>query len=325
MKITSALRRTARAAGAPLLRLGFAATGAVAPSLTARAAERLFLTPPRRTASRREREVPGGDDFAVAVHGEILRGRRFGTGPAVLLVHGWGGRGSQMAAFVPPLVSAGCTAVFFDAPAHGASTGSLASGVAFAEAVASVSQRVEARAAIGHSMGATALGWAVADGLRLDAAVLLGPPRGAAAVFQRFCDALVPRQRVRDALRLRIERRYGVTPEEFDLATRASAASTPLVVFHDRNDPEVAWEDGHAIARAWPGAELVSTSGLGHRGTLRDPAVVTQAAAFVLEHMARCACGRLGSEPVGGTLWCSECAVARELYDRSSRSGGAST
>jgi len=55
----------------------------------------------------------------------------------------------------------------------------------------------------------------------------------------------------------------------------------PLLVIHDRDDPTVPWADGAAIATAWPGAELVTTTGLGHRDLLRDASVVARAVAFV--------------------------------------------
>ncbi len=306
-----------------LLRLGFAAAGIIAPSLAARAAERLLHTPPRHRPSRREREaIAEGDAFALTVNGETLRGWRIGAGPAVLLVHGWGGGAGQLAAFIAPLPSAGCSAVAFDAPVHGGSTARLTSGITFAD-VSAVAVSVRARAAVGYSLGATAVGCAVAGGLRLDAAVLLGPQRGAAGFFETFCDALVLNRSVRDALRSRIERRYGVAPEDFDLAARARTASAPILVFHDRGDREVPWTDGEAIARAWPGAALVSTDGLGHRGILRDPEVAARAAAFLVNRMPRCACGRLASEAVGARIWCDACALERELYDRQSRSASA--
>lgn len=302
------------------LRIGFATATAIAPSLAAFAGERLFLTPPRRNASRSERQaLAAGEAFVIEAGRERLRAWRFGAGPAVLLVHGWGGRGGQLTAFIPSLVAAGCTVVAFDAPAHGVSTGRLASGISFAEAVSTVAARVGARAAIGHSLGAAGLGWALADGLHLDTAVMLAPPRGAAAFFRQFCDALVMREPVRDALRGRIRRRYGIAPEDFDLLRRVANASLPLLVIHDRDDREVPWRDGEAIARAWPRAALVSIERLGHRGILRDASVAARAAAFVLRHLTRCACGRLASRTAGPGEWCDACALERELYDRSSR------
>lgn len=311
----------ARASLAPWpLRAGFATASAIAPSLAAYAGERLFLTPPRRKAPGGEREALGaGETFVLPVGRERLRAWRFGAGPTVLLVHGWGGRGGQLAAFIPSLVAAGCTAVTFDAPAHGASTGRLASGISFAEAVTAVAARVEARAAIGHSMGAAGVGWALADGLHLDAAVMLAPPRGADAFFRRFCDALALTEPVRDAVRKRIRRRCGVAPEDFDLPSRVPGAAMPLLVLHDRHDREVPWKDGEAIARAWPRAALVRTERLGHRGLLRDASVAARAVAFVLRHLSRCPCGRLASRRVGVEAWCDACAMERELFDPPSR------
>jgi len=311
-----------RASSAPgLLRAAFATAAAIAPSFAAYAGERLFLRPPRRQPSPRERAaLAAGEPFVVASGKERLRGWRFGEGPTVLLVHGWGGRGGQLAPLVPPLVTAGCAVVAFDAPAHGASTGRLASGIAFAEAIAAVAARVEARAALGHSMGAAGLGWALASGLALDAAVMLCPPRSVGGYFRQFCDALALPPPVEDAIRGRLRRRYGVAPEEFDLCRRAGESSTPLLVVHDRDDREVPWTDGAAVARAWPGATLSSTSGLGHRGLLRDASVGASIASFVRAHLARCDCGRFAAGgSAGAGRACAQCALERELFDRSSR------
>ena len=57
--------------------------------------------------------------------------------------------------------------------------------------------------------------------------------------------------------------------------------TAPLLVFHDREDRDVEWTNGEAIAAAWPDAELVSTSGLGHRRIVHDPNVVARAVSFL--------------------------------------------
>jgi len=43
------------------------------------------------------------------------------------------------------------------------------------------------------------------------------------------------------------------------------------------------FEEGEALARAWPGAQFHATSGLGHNRILSDPAVIARAAAFLGE------------------------------------------
>ncbi len=280
--LNSTIVRSTPAAAPWPARLGLAAARAIAPGLAASIAERLFLTPPRGAASEAERRaLARGSELVLHAAGERLRAWRFGVGPTVLLVHGWGGRGGQMAAFFEPLEDAGCSVVTFDAPAHGASSGRLASAPVFAEAVASVARSVGARAAVAHSLGAAGLAAAMARGLDLEAAVLIGPPRSPLPFFRAFAGALRLGPRASDAVRARLERRYGVDLEDYDVPARVSALAAPALVVHDRDDREVPWSHGEAIARAWPGAGLVTTAGLGHRRVLRDACVVREVVRFV--------------------------------------------
>ncbi|MGZ8398366.1 MAG: alpha/beta fold hydrolase, partial [Gemmatimonadales bacterium] len=62
------------------------------------------------------------------------------------------------------------------------------------------------------------------------------------------------------------------------LARRMTAAA---LVIHDRDDPDVPYAHGEEIAAAWPGAELLTTSGLGHRAVMRDPKVIQRTVAFL--------------------------------------------
>ena len=57
--------------------------------------------------------------------------------------------------------------------------------------------------------------------------------------------------------------------------------SMPALVIHDDSDTDIPWEDGRAVADAWPGAEFMLTHGLGHRRILRDPAVVAAITEFI--------------------------------------------
>jgi hypothetical protein len=295
------------------LRALFAAGGVAAPGLTARAAAHLFCLPPRRRRGRRS-AAPLGEPFTVRGAGQRLQAWQSGSGPAVLLVHGWGGRGAQLAPLVAPIVRAGCTAVVFDAPAHGQSTGRTTAGVLFAEALAAVAARVGARAAVGHSLGAAALGWAMGHGLRLDAAVMVSPPRGITPFLRRACDALALSPAVEAGMQARFRRRFGITTDEFDPCLRAGEGTRHLLVVHDEGDGEVPWAEGAAVARAWPGAALETTRGLGHTAILRDAAVAARIAGFLGQHLPRCpGCGRLAVTAVEGRLACEGCALEREL------------
>ena len=306
-------------------RAALGALQSIAPPLAARVATRVFMTPPRHArASPDWGAIARAAPFDVDGGRETLRGVRLGRGPAVLLVHGWGGRGRQLAAFAPPLLEAGCSVIAFDGPAHGASTGRTTNMPEFADAIRHVAARFSARAAIAHSLGGAALSLALHRGLSLESVVLIAPPRTPAAFLDAFCSGLGLRAETREALRLRIERRVGIRMSELAIPRLAAGLRTPALVVHDRADTEVPWEDGAAIAAAWPGARLESTDGLGHRRILRVPAVVSEAASFVVDHLPRCGCGRLASCLQDGTPHCETCLLSLHLWDRAGRAVHAS-
>ena len=104
-----------------LVRAYFAIASRLLPDLARRQAERLFTLPPRYASrntqtvdARRETVVAGKHSLAVWQVGPA-------AAPAVLLVHGWGGRGVQMGSFVAPLLARGYRIVWFDQPGHGES------------------------------------------------------------------------------------------------------------------------------------------------------------------------------------------------------------
>jgi pimeloyl-ACP methyl ester carboxylesterase len=227
-----------------------------------------------------------------------------------------------MAPFVRPLLNAGHGVVLFDGPGHGASSGRLASVPLFAAAVRVMASHLgTVRAAVAHSMGAPATALAALDGLPLEAAVFVAPPRSPAAFFDHFCAAFGMPPSLAEGVRDRLERRFGMRLVDFDLPRLARSAALPLLVVHDADDTEVPWESGDAIVGAWPGATLLTTTGLGHRRVLRDPDVLNRASAFIAEHLRNgtvCAspsCGRVlrGSWDEARDL-CSTCALEAQLF-----------
>jgi pimeloyl-ACP methyl ester carboxylesterase len=68
---------------------------------------------------------------------------------------------------------------------------------------------------------------------------------------------------------------------QFDVAKLAPRLAAPALVVHDWDDRAVPWGQGAQIARQWPGAQLMTTRGLGHRRILEDEAVTRAAADFI--------------------------------------------
>jgi pimeloyl-ACP methyl ester carboxylesterase len=265
----------------------FALLERLAPGIGARWAERLWFSIPR-TTGRRDRQVPPGRPFRVPVFGGTVAGEAWGEGPAVYLVHGWGGWRGQLDAFVAPLTAAGYRVVIFDAPSHGDSDpgpegpgrSSLLELAAALAAVAAV--HGPAAAVVAHSLGATATAFAMRDGLTADRMVFVAPMADPLPYTRAFAARLGFGERVRARMVDRIERHVGMSMSAFDVpAIAGQVATPPLLLVHDRQDAETGWSDSAAIAHSWPTARLVTTSGLGHRRILRDPAVVAEVAGFV--------------------------------------------
>jgi pimeloyl-ACP methyl ester carboxylesterase len=255
----------------------------VAPGAAASLALALFRRPPRHRGSAEERDaIARAEPLYLTLDGKPLAAWRWGRGPAVLLVHGWGSRGSRLASFIAPLTEAGYSVVAFDAPGHGASAGRLSSLPQFISAIDRLGRELGSlEAIVAHPMGGAATTLAMARGLPVRRVVFLAPAADPAGYSERFAEALGLTPDVLRRMKQSIERRFGQPWDDFDVLRAARKMTAPLLVFHDRDDRDVAWTDGEAIAAAWPGAELVTTEGLGHRRIVHDSGVVSRTIAFL--------------------------------------------
>jgi pimeloyl-ACP methyl ester carboxylesterase len=269
------------------LRGYFRYVGPVLPGPAGRTARDLWFTAPPRMA---ELPVPdGGDPFEVEAQGHPVRGLVWGEATTtVYLVHGWGGRGAQLAAMVTPLVESGHRVVMFDMPAHGDSDHGPAgprrtNGVEFAKALDAVFCRFgPAEAVIAHSMGAISTYLAIRFGwLGAARLVFIAPMVEAESLFDQFQRALGFGPRVRRAFDRAVDDFIGVPLAEFDARVQAAHVEpAPTLVITDRDDRQTPHADVVDFAETIQ-APLVTTQGLGHRRILRDPAVVERVVDFV--------------------------------------------
>lgn len=290
-----------------------------APGLAAAWTERAFFTPPRPRPSRGAATLRGARALTVRVEGRRIAGWRWGQGPAVALLHGWGGQAGQLTSFVAPLLSRGFSVVAFDAPGHGRSSRGLSSAPEFARALLGVAHAVGGalHGVVAHSLGGAATALAIRDGLPVQRVVLVAPPANPPEWFEALARRLALSAPVVQKVRERSERRLRLRWDDLRLPTLVSEFRQPLLVIHDRHDPEVPLRDGASVAAAWPGARLVETAGLGHNRVLRDPEVVAGAVAFLAEGVDSDA----RTEEVCEGHATGDCvhALERHLFDREAR------
>lgn len=266
--------------------------GTVAPGAATSLAERYFwdLGSPERVHPR-----------DAAVHGrarrsELTYGDRriavyeWGSGPAVLVVHGWRSRASRFSEIIAAL-EADHTVVAFDAPGNGDSPGDRTTALEYAAIVAMLSERHNGfEAIVAHSLGVVATVMAVRDfGARTGAIAAIAGIHD----FDHVLDSFAARAGLTSEVARRFRERF-VTwaqpvmgdPWRRLLAELPADRQVPMLVIHDRSDREVAPHQAERIVAAHPGARLILTDGLGHARIVRDPHVVDAVREFVSERSA---------------------------------------
>jgi pimeloyl-ACP methyl ester carboxylesterase len=254
----------------------------VAPGKAEQVGLDLFSTPRRPREPVEPMAGLAGHRFTIPFDGHELVAWDWGRGPTVLLTHGWSGHSGQMAAFVAPLVRAGFHVLAFDHPGHGQSGGTRANYLTVTQALLTVAHRVApVHAVVAHSFGCLATIRALTLGLAADRVVLVAPAADSPMYARAFGQAIgLPPARI-DGMIERIRVAVGGTLDALDPRHLAQGLEVPALVVHDRQDADVPFAHGEAIAAAWPGARLEAVSGLGHHRLLRDPGVVETAVRFL--------------------------------------------
>ena len=276
----------------PLLRTGTRIAAAIAPAWVARTAARRFIKPPFHAHTPPElRHLQGGRRLSIPSRMGALAAWQFGDRwrPAIIMSHGWGGRGAQFREFVSTLTDAGFQVWLFDHVSHGMSEGVEAPITDFAKGVAAVVQAAEAEGAtvagfVGHSLGCAGIGIALRGelrDLRNVRVVQIAPPASLIRYSRFFARMIGLPERIRAAMQWRLEQKTGVNWQEFEMPGAVSALTAKALVIHDQNDKDVRIESGLCVARSWPDARFKRTHGLGHRKILRDQNVIMATADFL--------------------------------------------
>jgi pimeloyl-ACP methyl ester carboxylesterase len=272
-----------------LLRRALKLSALVSTELTGRWVNRLWFRTQRFPEPAREKAwLASAERLTLAHRGRPLAVYRWGAGPTILLVHGWHGRGTQLGAFVAPLVAAGYRVVAFDAPAHGRTPGRATNLPEVSEALSNVAAAFPPlHGVIAHSFGAASTLVAISRGLTPRRVVTLSAPASIEFLLDSFAAQLELPVAVMNVHRRLMEQRFGadvwrrLSPTEI-----ARGLDIPALLVHDQEDDDVPWQEGATLARAWPGATSLQTQGLGHRRILRDPGVVARSVAFLAETSA---------------------------------------
>ncbi|GAB3222504.1 alpha/beta fold hydrolase [Glycomyces halotolerans] len=273
------------------LRTAFAAAERIAPTSAAKVLSRMWFKVPGSPHRRLRGRAPAGAEiFGIDCLGGEVWGYDWGEGPLVYMVHGWGGSTGDFDHIAASLVAGGMRVVAFDSLSHGNSGASpwgeqATNALHMADAMsAAVDKFGPPHAVVAHSLGClTAVmgmrqaGIDLADEPRL---ALIAPFIGGVSGFSDTIGAIVPAgPRIMGRMIPMIERRAEVELSKVTLIDQQVKA--PTLVVHDRRDRPNPFRHGAALAESWPNAELMATTGLGHRKVLVSPEVNRRVTAFV--------------------------------------------
>ncbi len=130
---------------------------------------------------------------------------------------------------------------------------------------------------MGHSLGGAAVALAMKQGLPSENAVLFGAPADPTAYFDLFLGRIGIPERIHPLIKNDVERRYGFEWKQFAVSPPkrdTGEPDLPALIVHDSADADVDVANARRIADAWPGAQVMTTQGLGHQRILRDAEVV---------------------------------------------------
>ncbi|WP_397448434.1 alpha/beta fold hydrolase [Pseudomonas sp. NA-150] len=260
--------------------------GRIAPSTVAAKMRLVFTTP--RTLPPREWELPllGRAERVTLRFG--LSALRWGSGPTVLLMHGWEGRPTQFASLIDALVAAGYSVVALDGPGHGRSPGHEAHVVLFARALLEASAELPPlRAVIGHSMGGASALLATQMGLRCETLVSIAAPSRIIGVLRGFARMVGLPPLARSSFIRQFEEKVGMAASALDVSRYE--LNMPGLIVHAEDDTMVPFSESELIHEAWFDSRLLRLKEGGHQRVLADPKLIDGVLALLAgsEHARR--------------------------------------
>ena len=207
-----------------------------------------------------------------------------GQGPRVLLVHGWASIGSQFAVLAQALLRSGFQVIWFDAPAHGRSSGMKTSVFEVAACIAKLEAETGSfEAIIAHSFGTPCSLMAISEGLNVNKFIAISPPSSAQILVDKYCRAMKAHPKTRAFMVDRLHKAFG--DDVFDRISAKNLALKTVVeslVIHDKGDSVVPFEEGRVVQKNLVNSNMLVTEGLGHNRILRDKGVIKSCVDFIL-------------------------------------------
>jgi pimeloyl-ACP methyl ester carboxylesterase len=258
-----------------------------APFLANRYFIRIFFTPLKYKVPEKDRQTQEqAKKFTLIMDRKKIQCYSWGSGPVVLVVHGWAGRASQFRKIIQAFVDAGYKVVGFDGPAHGNSEGTSTNILEFEKTLIALYDIVGIpEGIIAHSFGGSAVMFSAMNGLEVKKLINIASPTIGDEIIDTYLRTINGSWRTGNFFKQYILRTQGRPFDEFTTLHFVKHLKKPvdLLLVHDEDDRDVNIGQAHALLKAYPHARLFQTKGLGHTRILKDQDVIEQCVTFIRE------------------------------------------
>ncbi len=248
---------------------------------------KIFFTPLRYKVPEKEKGIrEQAENFNVWIPGKRIQCYSWGSGPVVLLVHGWAGRASQFRKIIEALVAEGFRVVGFDGPAHGNSEGRSTHIREFEEVFHKIYAITEIPVTIiSHSFGGGAVLYAAMNGLPIKKIINIASPSIGDEIIDTYLRAIGGSWKTGKFFKEYFKTKYGRTFDEFTAlhAIKNIVQVVDVLLVHDEDDRDVIIRHAEEFVKVYPRAILHRTKGLGHTRILKDEEVIARCVTFIQE------------------------------------------
>ncbi|MEM6879420.1 MAG: alpha/beta hydrolase, partial [Bacteroidota bacterium] len=192
-----------------------------------------------------------------------------GSGPGILLLHGWESSTARWAPYFNTLRQHQFDIYAIDAPAQGGSGGAEFSAMAYAAALDAYLEQLENPPTfwLGHSAGGMAALYYLSEmsGLvRPDRLIIMGVAGEMQNFVDRFCEIVGLNDIVHAGIEHEFTKRFGKTFSDISFVRMASQLEMPGLIIHDRDDELAHISGAKDLHKAWKNSELMITEGRTH-------------------------------------------------------------
>ncbi len=249
-----------------------------------------FFTPnPKPLTETQSNWIKKATTIQIESRGRKIQLWKIGTGPTILFIHGWSGRGVQFQNFFQPALDAGFSVLFFDAPAHGFSEGDMTNYLEVTESVNNILNHEigkDITGIVSHSLGSAAIINHLSNSDHSASLVLISPAlRLMELLFTNLQIHGVPKKTYVKLLN-EVEEKF-----QIQLATRNPidliyGIRNSMLIIHDNSDKTTPVGPSFQVAEELDNVEFMGTEGYGHNKVLAQQFVIEKALKFIVSHQS---------------------------------------